>query len=251
MQPGGATGMTANAPKPAAKWTRFLPLVAIAVGGIAAFTFGRDYLSFSALAEHYQDMVAWRDANWIASVLVFMGVYVAAVAFSVPGAVWLTLIGGFLFGTVLGSVLVVTAATLGALLIFLAARTALGDALRARAGGWLTRMEEGFREGQVSYLLIMRLVPVVPFFVANLAPAFFGVRTLTYVWTTFVGIIPGTVVYISIGAGLGEQLARGEAPDLGVIFQPHVLGPLLGLAVLASLPLVLKKLGVIGKRKDG
>ncbi|MEM1300792.1 MAG: VTT domain-containing protein, partial [Pseudomonadota bacterium] len=135
--------------------------------------------------------------------------------------------------------------------IFLAAKTALGEALRARAGGWLSRMEEGFREGQISYLLIMRLVPAVPFFVANLAPAFFGVRTWTYIWTTFVGIIPGTVVYISIGAGLGEQLARGEAPDLGVIFQPHVLGPLLGLALLASLPLVLKKLGVIRARKDG
>ena len=170
--------------------------------------------------------------------------------FSIPGATWLTLIGGFLFGTWLGAALVVPAATLGAVLIFLAARTALGDSLRQRAGKWIDPMEKGFREGEISYLLIMRLVPAVPFFVANLAPAFFGARLWTYVWTTFVGIIPGTVVYISIGAGLGEQLARGEAPDLGVITQPHVLGPLLGLAVLASLPLVLKKLGVLKGRDN-
>ena len=97
--------------------------------------------------------------------------------------------------------------------------------------------------GQVSYLLIMRLIPVVPFFAANLAPAFLGARTWTFLWTTLVGIIPGTVVYISIGAGLGEQLSRGVAPDLGVIFEWHILGPLLGLALLAALPLILKAVG--------
>jgi uncharacterized membrane protein YdjX (TVP38/TMEM64 family) len=105
-------------------------------------------------------------------------------------------------------------------------------------------MERGFREGEASYLLVMRLVPAVPFFVANVAPAFLGARLSTFVWTTFLGIVPGTVVFISVGAGLGEQLERGERPDLGVIFEPHILGPLLGLAALAALPLVLKRLGL-------
>lgn len=234
---------TDPSPKPRG-WTRFLPLAVIAAGAVAAITLAGDYLSFSALAEHYQTLVQWRTEYLLLSILVFMGVYIGAVAFSVPGAIWLTLIGGFLFGTVLGSVLVVTSATTGALLIFLAARTAMGEALKERAGSWLAKIEKGFREGEVSYLLVMRLVPVVPFFVANLAPAFLGVRTWTYLWTTFVGIIPGTIVYISIGAGLGEQLERGEAPNLGVIFEPHILGPLLGLAFLALLPKLLKLVGI-------
>ena len=250
MQPGSATGAEIDAPKTQPKWTRFLPLAVIAAGAVAAVIFGRDFLSFEALATHYETLISWRDSNWLATVAVFVALYIVAVAFSVPGATWLTLIGGFLFGTWLGAALVVPAATVGAVLIFLAARTALGDSLRQRAGKWIAPMEKGFREGEISYLLIMRLVPAVPFFVANLAPAFFGARLWTYVWTTFLGIIPGTVVYISIGAGLGEQLARGEAPDLSVITQPHVLGPLLGLALLAAMPLVLKKLGFLKGRED-
>jgi len=231
-------------------WTRYLPMALIGTGAALALFFARDYLSFDAISQHYATLVDWRDANLALSIAAYALLYVLVVAFSVPGAVWLTLIGGFLFGTILGSVIVVAAATAGAMLIFLAARTALGDALRRRADGWVSRMEKGFRDGQVSYLLIMRLVPAVPFFIANLVPAFLGARTWTYLWTTCVGIIPGTVVYISLGAGLGEQLSRGEQPDLGVIFQPHVLGPLLGLAALAALPLVLKAMGVLRRTPE-
>ena len=249
MQTTEMAGMTTPERKPA--WQRFLPIALIAAGAVAALIFARDFLSFSAIAEHYQTLIDWRDSHWFATAAVFFAAYVVCVAFSVPGATWLTLIGGFLFGTVTGSLIVVPAATLGALLIFIAARTALGDALRSRASGWLTKMEKGFREGEVSYLLVMRLVPAVPFFVANLAPAFLGARLWTYLWTTLVGIIPGTVVYISVGAGLGEQLASGQPPDLGVIFEWHILGPLLGLAVLASLPLVLRKLGVLKRADNG
>ena len=223
---------------------RYAPIAVIAAGATAALLFGRDYLTFETLERNYEALIAWRDANILVAGAGYMALYVAAVAFSLPGAIWLTLLGGFLFGIVAGSAMVVISATLGATLIFLAARSSLGRLLHERAGGWVRRMEAGFREGEVSYLLIMRLVPAVPFFVANLAPAFLGVKLRTFVWTTLVGIIPGTVVYISIGAGLGEQLARGERPDLGVIFEPHVLGPLLGLAALSALPLVMKKLGL-------
>lgn len=227
-------------------WQRFLPILVIVAGAITAFVLGRDYLSFQGLADNYQALTDWRDQNFLMAMVICMAVYVLAVAFSVPGAVWLTLVVGFLFGTVLGSVMVVVAATIGAMGIFLAARTALGDSLRSRAGAWVEKMEDGFRRDEVSYLLIMRLVPVMPFFIANLAPAFLGARTFTYFWTTLIGIIPGTVVYVSIGAGLGSQLASGTAPDLGVIFEWHVLGPLLGLAGLAALPLVLKATGLLG-----
>ena len=228
-------------------WKRYLPLILIGTGAVVAFVVFRDYLSFSALAEHYETLIAWRDQHFALTVAAFVTVYILAVAFSLPGAVWLSIAGGFMFGVVLGSLLVVISATTGAMVIFLAARTALGDTLRRSAGGWLARMEAGFQRGEISYLLIMRLVPVVPFFVANIAPAFLGARTWTFAWTTLVGIIPGTVVYISLGAGLGEQLSRGEAPDLSVIFEWHVLGPLMGLAALASLPLVLRGRGSGGR----
>ncbi len=233
-----------------ANWKRFGPLAVIAVVAVAAFFLFRDYLSFSAFAEHYDTLTGWRDRNYAVALMVFVAIYVAAVAVSLPGAVWLTIAGGFLFGTIIGSVAVIAAATAGAVLIFLAARTALGDTLRNAAGSWLDKMEKGFQSGEVSYLLIMRLIPFVPFFVANVAPAFLGARLFTFLWTTFVGIIPGTVVYISIGSGLGEQLSRGEAPDLGVIFEWHVLGPLLGLAALSALPLLLKGRAVSGGASD-
>jgi uncharacterized membrane protein YdjX (TVP38/TMEM64 family) len=223
---------------------RFLPIALIACGAAAGLLFARDYLSFAALAEHYDALQAFRGAYPGLAAAAYMLAYVAVVAFSIPGAVWLTLAGGFLFGLTAGAAMTVIAATLGATLIFLAARTALGGRLRAHAGSWIDRLEGQFKEGEVSFLLVMRLVPAVPFFVANLAPAFLGARLRTFVWTTLLGIVPGTLVYISIGAGLGEELERGERPDLGVIFEPHVLGPLLGLAALAALPLVMRKLGL-------
>ena len=247
MQVDDAAGGSVTSGRTERGWTRFIPITVIAIGAVAALIFARDYLSFAVLSENYQALETWRDENWLIAVAVYFLLYILAVAFSVPGAVWLSLVGGFLFGPVLGTIIVVTSATIGAFLIFLAARSALGGRLRGKAGGWIERMEEGFRAGEVSYLLIIRLVPIVPFFIANLVPAFLGARVWTYLWTTFVGIIPGAIVYISIGAGLGEELSRGEAPDLGVIFEPHVLLPLLGLAALASLPVVLRALGVIGR----
>lgn len=225
----------------AARWALLAVLLA---GAAVAFWLAGDRLNYRELHENYRALEGWRDRNLALAVAAFAGVYIAAVTFSVPGAVWLTLVGGFLFGIPGGAALVVVSATLGATLLFLAARTVLAAPLRALAGGWVGRLERGFRRGEVSFLLVMRLVPAVPFFVANLAPAFLGARPWTFAWTTFVGIIPGTLVYISIGAGLGEQLERGERPDLGVIFQPYVLGPLLGLAALAALPLVLRWTGL-------
>lgn len=235
--------MEQNAQQSGGSIARFLPLTVIAAGAVAALVFAQDYLSFDALERNYEDLLAWRDANFLAAILLYALVYIVAVAFSVPGAIWLTLVGGLLFGFVGGGAIVVLSATVGATLIFVAARSALGGWLKSKAEGWLAKLERGFREGEVSFLLIMRLVPAVPFFVANLAPAFLGARLWTFVWTTLVGIVPGTLVFVSIGSGLGEQLGRGERPDLGVIFEPHILGPLLGLAALAALPLVLKRLG--------
>ena len=238
-------------PPPAARLSlrRTAPLLILLLGAVAATVLVGDRLSFAALEQNREALLAWRDANYPLAVLGFIVAYALAVAFSVPGAVWFTLAGGFLFGTVAATVIVVIAATLGATGIFLAARTGLGEPLRARAGGWLKKLEKGVGDNAVSFMLTMRLVPAVPFFVANLAPAFLGVPLRTYLWTTALGIVPGTAVFASVGAGLGTVFAQGGTPDLGIIFTWPVLGPLLGLAALSALPAVVKL--VRARRREG
>jgi uncharacterized membrane protein YdjX (TVP38/TMEM64 family) len=163
-------------------------------------------------------------------------------ALSIPGAIIFSITAGFLFGTVVGATWNVIGATLGATAIFLAARFAFGDVLRNRAGPWIAKLESGFRENALSYLLFLRLVPLFPFWLVNLVPAFLGVRLGTYILATFVGIIPAALVYASIGSGLGALLERGETPDAGAILQPRVLLPILALAALSLIPVFYKRL---------
>ena len=222
---------------------RLLPILAIAAAAILGAVFLRDHLSFEALAENREALIAFRDANYAATVAAFMAAYVAIVAFSLPGATIATLTGGFLFATFPGALYNVVAATIGATAIFLAARWGLGDRLAAKldtGAGAVKRIKDGIDENQWSMLFLIRLVPVVPFFVANVIPALVGVPTARFVVSTFLGIIPGAVVFTSVGAGLSEVFARGETPDLGIIFEPHILLPILGLAALAALPIVVK-----------
>ncbi|PIE11611.1 MAG: hypothetical protein CSA72_00355 [Rhodobacterales bacterium] len=224
---------------------RRLPIIAIALAAILGAIFLRDWLSFETLRENRAQLLAFRDSHYTAALLLFVAAYVAIVAFSLPGALAATLTGGFLFGIFPGVLLNVTGATIGAIAIFLAARWGLGERLAARmeAGeGMVKRIKDGIDENQWSMLFLIRLVPVVPFFAANLIPAFVGVPLRRFAISTFLGIIPGGLVYTSVGAGLGETFDRGEAPDLGIILAPHILLPILGLCLLAALPLLLKAL---------
>ncbi len=234
----GAGGPRPDAPRPA--WRRWLPIALIALGAGAGYALFGDQLSFAALKENRQALIAWRDANYWGALATFMALYVAVVAFSIPGATWMTIGGGFLFGLIAGSAATVIAATLGATAIFLAARTSLGASLRTAAGPWLRRLEAGFRENEISYLLVLRLVPAVPFFIANLAPAFLGARLWAYGVTTLFGIMPASVVYTSVGVGVGEVIDRGDEPDLSLLFAPEIIGPLLALAALSLLPVAIK-----------
>jgi len=224
---------------------RFGPLVLIAVvAAVGAFAL-REHLGFDALRDNREALIAFRDNNFALTVAGFMAAYVLIVGFSLPGASIATLTGGFLFGTLFGAVLNVTSATIGATAIFLAARMGLGNRLRARmeaSEGTVARIRTGLDENQWSMLFFIRLVPAVPFFLANLIPAFLGVPVSRFVISTFFGIIPGTLVFTSVGAGLGEVFARGETPDLGIIFEPHILFPILGLCALSLLPVAIKAL---------
>lgn len=222
---------------------RLWPLVLLAGGLALFFALGlQRYATLEALRDNREALARWVEAQGALAMLVYVLLYALMVAFSVPGALIATLAGGFLFGTLLGGTLTVVAATLGATLLFIAAKSALGDLLRARAGGAVARMEEGFRENAFSYLLVLRLVPVFPFFLVNLAPAFLGVGLSTFVAATFLGIIPGTFVFASLGAGLGAVFDAGRTPDLGLIFEPRVIGPILALAALALVPVFYRRL---------
>ncbi|MBZ0130284.1 MAG: TVP38/TMEM64 family protein [Rhodobacteraceae bacterium] len=222
---------------------RLAPILAIAVIAVAGyFTLG-DVLGFDSLRQHRAALIEYRDAHYLLAVAGFMLAYILIVAFSLPGGAVASLTGGFLFGLFPGALYNIVAATIGATLIFLAARHGLGEVLARRmdaSEGRMKAVRDGLKRNELSFLLLMRLVPAVPFFAANLIPALFGVSLGRFVVTTVVGIIPGGVVYTWIGAGLGEVFARGESPDLGLIFEPYILGPILGLCALALLPVLVK-----------
>jgi len=231
-------------------WLRYLPFVVILAGAVIGYFALRDYLTFETLRDNREALLAFRDQHYALTTLVFLGIYIMIVGFSLPGASVATITGGFLFGTVFGVLANVTGATLGAVVIFLAARMGLGETLKARmdaSEGLVRKVKAGIDENQWSMLFFIRLVPVVPFFVANLIPAFLGVPLYRFVISTFLGIIPGSLVFTSIGAGLGSVFARGETPDFGIIFEPHILLPILGLCALSVLPVVLK--AVTGKKE--
>ncbi|PIE09193.1 MAG: hypothetical protein CSA72_14080 [Rhodobacterales bacterium] len=231
---------------------RNLPFAAILLCAGLGFVFLRDVLSFQALAARREDILAFRDAHYALTALGFIAIYTAIVALSLPGAAIASIAGGMLFGLFPGTPFNLIAATLGAVLIFLAARSGFGARLSAKidaTDGKVARLKSGIEDNQWSVLFIMRLVPVVPFFVANVIPALLNVPLRRFVITTALGIIPGAFVYTSVGAGIGEVIAAGEEPNLGVIFEPHILLPILGLAALAALPMVLKAIkGVRGAR---
>ena len=191
---------------------KMLPLIGIAVVAVIGFFTLKDYLGFESLRDNREALLAWRDANYVVASMGFIGVYIAIVAFSLPGAAIISLTGGFLFGLFPGTLFNVVSATIGAVLIFLAARFGLGDYLSRKmdnAGGVVGKIKAGLDDNEISFLLLMRLVPAFPFFVANLVPALVGTKLRTFVWTTFVGIIPGGLVYTWVGSGLGE-VSHGE-----------------------------------------
>jgi uncharacterized membrane protein YdjX (TVP38/TMEM64 family) len=228
---------------------RRLPLIIILTVAVLGAFFLRDYLTFQALADNREALIAFRDNNYLLTVLVFIAVYVLIVAFSLPGAMIATLTGGFLFATFPGALFNIIGATIGATAIFLAARWGFGEKLGARLGGSdgiVKKIKDGIDENQWSMLFLIRLVPAVPFFMANLIPSFLEVPLRRFVISTFVGIIPGTTVFTSVGEGLGEVFASGETPNLGIIFEPAILFPILGLCVLAVLPIIIQ--AVRGKK---
>lgn len=199
------------------------------------------YLSLETLRTHREMLMAWVQGSLVVAGLAYVAVYAVAVAFSFPGALILTLAGGFLFGAMPGTLLAVLGATIGATLVFIFAKAMFGEAALDRFGPPAAKLAEGIRRDAGAYLLVLRLVPLFPFFLVNLVPAFVGMNLATYVITTFFGIMPGTAVFALAGAGLGTVLDQGGEITPGSILTPEIMAGLLGLAALALAAIPLRK----------
>ncbi len=243
---------------PERKLRRYLPLGLALVGVAAVFATGTHrYLTVEALVAHRERLQAFVASHGSTAMVVYMATYISAVTLSVPGGAILTIIGGFLFGWLVGGAAAAISATIGAIGVFLIARTSIGDALLRRAGTRVQKLAAGFREDAFSYLLFLRFLPVVPFWLTNLASALFGVPLRTFVLATQIGVIPGTFAFAIAGSGLdsiiaAQQQARevcvaaGGADcsldlSLGHLVTPQIVVAFAVLGLLALAPVVVKR----------
>ena len=221
-------------------WKRFLPLGIVVAALTAFFGFGlQRFFTLDSLAANQEAIKNYADANLLTTMLGIIAIYAAVTAISFPGAAVMTLLAGFILGTLYGGISVVIGATIGATIIFLAGRSAAGDVLAKRGGDTVAKLEAGFTKNALSYLLILRLVPLFPFWLVNLAAAAFRVPTRVYVFATFFGIMPGTLVFASVGAGF-SSITESADVGLDVLLRPAVFLPIVGLAVLSLLPVIFK-----------
>ena len=221
---------------------RLLPILLLVACAAAAYALGlHKYLTLDALRDNRGALAAYVKEHYLLAALGYMGLYTVVVALSLPAGAVLTLAGGLLFGIPMGIVMTVVGATLGATAVFLIARSAAGDTLRAKAGPFLASMADGFRKDAFNYLLFLRLVPAFPFWAVNLAPALLGMKLVPYVIATAIGILPGTTVFSLFGAGLGDVFDKGGEVSLKSVLSPTLIGALVGLGLLALLPIALRR----------
>ncbi len=257
--------MTAgNDPSSASKSGRFplrrlVPLIVIVAASVAVFAMGwHRQLSFETLARHHDALRDFITTHELSALAAYVALYIAAVALSIPVGAFLTVTGGILFGVVLGGAAAAVSATIGAICIFLIAKSAIGEYLVRRAGPLAERLAEGFRADAFSYLLFLRLVPVFPFWMVNLVPALTGVRLGTFAAATALGVIPATFVFAFVGAGLDSVIAAQQAAyrsclaaarsdcrlefHMHTALTPELIGALTALGVLALVPVVVRRL---------
>ena len=217
-------------------WLKGL-IVLVFLGALAAFFVldGQRYLALDTLQQNRDALLDFTRQHYWQALLIAVAVYTAATAFIFPGGALLSLSMGFLFGRWVGTGVILLAATVGATLAFLAARYLFADAMRAKLGGKLREMSDGFARDGFNYLLFLRLVPLFPFWLVNLAPAFTGIRLSTYVVATGIGIIPGAFVFANLGQSLGRIQSTSQ------LVSPETLIALALLGVLALVPVLVKR----------
>lgn len=236
----------ANQKKSGSMLKRFLPVLFVLSGLAAGYAAGlHEYLSLSALAEQRDVLQTFVSENLILASAMYFFLYIAAVAFSFPAASILTIFGGFLFGWFLGGVLTAVGATIGAAILFKAAQTAFGDFLRDRAGPFAAKLSEGFQKDAFSYMVILRLAPVFPFFVMNIVPALFKIPLRTYMGATIIGILPGTFAYTYLGQGVDSVLMAaaqsGQEASVSDLVTPEITIAFAALAAVATIPSIVRR----------
>ena len=227
---------------------KYIIPLSIVIIAIVGFTLLRDYLSYETLRNNHESLINFKNENYWVTVIIFIISYITLVTFALPGSPIASLTGGFLFGLAFGTFLNVTAAATGATLIFLAAKNGFGNKLTQRidaSEGSIRKIRDGIKRDEISYLFLIRLIPIIPFAVANLVPALFGVSLRNFFFTTYIGIIPGGLVFTWLGSGLSEVFKQNKEPNFSIIFEIYVIGPILCLCLLSFLPIILKKLGFI------
>ena len=219
----------------------WLPTLLLAGLGLFFGFGGQEYFGWRAISGHYAAMKGIAEANLLLAASAFLLIYIMSVSFSLPVALPLTLTGGALFGWPAAG-LVLVGATAGAAVVFIAARTVFADLARRRAGPFIAGLEDGFTRNAFSYLLALRLIPAAPFWVVNIVPALTRMPLSHFVAATFLGIAPGTTVFVSVGRGLDHVLAAGRTPDLEILASPAIIGPLVALGLLSLLPVLWRHL---------
>lgn len=237
---------------------RLVPLVVVVVtsGVVVAMGWHRQ-LSFETLVRHHQALQDFIAMHEVSAVAAYVGLYIVVVALSVPVGIYLTVVGGILFGAVLGGVAATIGAAIGAICIFLIAKSAVGEHLVRRAGPLAEKLAQGFRADAFSYLLFLRLVPIFPFWLVNLVPALCGVRLPTFAAATAIGIIPATFAFAFVGVGLDSVIAAQQAAyrsclaagradcrlafHMNAAITPELLAALAVLGVLALIPVLVKR----------
>ncbi len=244
---------------------RFAPLILLIVGGLTISFLGVSrYLSLSSIVEGRAALVDYVADQPIRTIAIYSGFYVVAVVFSVPGGSLLTIAGGILFGGVFGGIITTLAATFGSVCVYYVARTALGDWMRRRAekmGPRLANLTEGFRTNAFYFMVVLRLVPVMPYWASNAIPALFGVGVWVFIASTLVGLLPWTVSFAFFGAALDDLIEAQETANPGCAltdscqldFSTMTSGPVITgvvIALLALVPVVLHWRSQRRKRAD-
>ena len=263
----GKTSLQSHAPEAEApgrtRWKRWIPAGALCLAAIAFWALGLNrYLDLGWVIQRQNQLLNYVSAHWVTMLTGYMILYAVIVALSIPGASILTIVGGFLFGWIWGGLAALFGATFGALVVFLIARSSLGAVFKHKAGPFLRRLAGGFRENAANYLLFLRLTPVFPFWLVNIAPALLGVPLGVYLWTTVVGIIPGTFAFSVIGSGLGSVVEAQEmanpgcaasgacSVDLDALVTPQLLAAFFALGMTALIPILVRFLRNRRSQKD-
>jgi uncharacterized membrane protein YdjX (TVP38/TMEM64 family) len=199
------------------------------------------YLTFEAMKAYQYTLKAWTLAHYVSAVFLYIVIFILIIACGIPGATFLALAGGFLFGTsaifyaILGT-------TLGGLTLFFAIRTTLGAQIAAKSSGWIKTMELGFQENAFLYLLMLRLMPVFPCWISNISAGALNVPVRTFLFATVLGITPATIIYVYVGRGFDQFFASEHVPSLSFFLTPSIVLPLIGLAILSALPVFYKSI---------